>query len=85
MTSLRAYGAARSAASSQVHDRPTTKTTPIEDGAAMIIARFVESARRAALRLDPYDSHCGRRVICPGGNSSFEIRGPLIKRTGKVN
>src|SRR6266516_900759 len=35
--------------------------------------------------LDPYGSHCGRCVIDRGGDSSFEIRDPLIKRTGKVN
>src|SRR2546430_1595118 len=30
MTGLRPYGAARPAAAPQVHDRPTTNTTPIE-------------------------------------------------------
>jgi hypothetical protein len=50
MTDLRAYVGSQPAASPQIHDRPATNTTPIEDCDAMIITRFVESGRRAALR-----------------------------------
>ncbi len=66
MTSLRAYGAARSAASPQVHDRPTPNSTPSEDTGPMIILANHPTARADG---DAYELLC----VCGSRAGALDI------------
>ena len=68
MSGLRAYGAARSAASPQVIDRPTPNSTPIEDAASMIILANHPPARADG---DAYELIC----VCGSRAGALDIDG----------